>query len=63
MRIGEFAENLGVSVDTVLRWERRGLIESARDWAGHRRYTRDHLEHARGLVFRQPQPLRNAQAS
>jgi excisionase family DNA binding protein len=50
MRIAEFARRLGVSRDTVRRWERRGLIVPSRDWAGHRRFTQADLERVRPLV-------------
>ncbi|GAA2033439.1 helix-turn-helix transcriptional regulator [Catenulispora yoronensis] len=35
-RIGEAAELLGVSVDTVRRWADAGKLSAARDDAGHR---------------------------
>ena len=34
--IGEAAQALGVSIDTVRRWEREGKIETIRDHANHR---------------------------
>ncbi len=39
MRIGELARRLGVSRDTIRRWEEMGIVKPARDWAGHRRFT------------------------
>lgn len=36
--ISEAAEFLGVSADTLRRWEENGLIESERTRGGHRRY-------------------------
>jgi excisionase family DNA binding protein len=50
MRIAEFARRLGVSRDTLRRWERRGLIAPSRDWAGHRRFTQADFERLRPLV-------------
>ena len=51
MRIGEIAKALGVSQATIRRLERRGVIVANRDWAGHRRFTQDDLERARGALF------------
>lgn len=51
MRIAEFARSLGVSTDTVRRLERRGLLRSKRDWAGHRRFTATDLKRARATLF------------
>ena len=36
LRIGEAAEALGVQVETVRRWERRGLIKTRRTKGGQR---------------------------
>ncbi len=44
MRIGELARRLGVSRDTIRRWERLGIIIPARDWAGHRRFDEGDLQ-------------------
>lgn len=52
MRISEFAQRLGVSTDTVRRWEAQGLIEASRDWANHRRFTPENLERGRQLLHR-----------
>lgn len=38
LSIGEAAEVLGVSVDTLRRWEKEGKIQSERTDGGHRRY-------------------------
>ncbi len=42
--IGEAARALGVSVDTLRRWERAGQLVSVRTVGGHRRYLRRDLE-------------------
>ena len=42
--IGEAARALGVSADTLRRWERAGKLRSGRDAAGRRRIPRSELE-------------------
>ena len=48
LSIGEASEMLGVSVQTLRNWEKRGYIQSERTPSGHRRYAlsdiRSHLE-------------------
>ena len=41
MAIGETAAALGVSVDTMRRWDKAGYIVAQRTPSGHRRYHRD----------------------
>lgn len=36
--IGDISKELGVSIDTLRRWEREGKIKSERTHGGHRRY-------------------------
>lgn len=36
--IGEAAELLGVSIDTLRNWEREGKVQSIRTEGGHRRF-------------------------
>ena len=43
--IGEAARITGVSISTLRRWERQGLIEPTRTLGGQRRYS------ARGLMM------------
>lgn len=50
-RIGETAQQLGISRDTIKRLERRGLINPARDWAGHRRFDEETIQRLRELVY------------
>ena len=51
MRIGQFADVLGVSRDTVRRLEQRGIIKPRRDWAGHRRFDEADAARARTALF------------
>ena len=51
MRIGDLAKVLQVSKDTIRRLEKRGLLNPARDWAGHRRFSEQDLARARKLLF------------
>jgi excisionase family DNA binding protein len=42
--IGQASEYLGVSIDTLRRWEKNGRIEAFRSPGGHRYYERDDLD-------------------
>ena len=42
--IGEAARILGVSVDTIRRWERDGKLAGTRTLGGQRRFRRDVVE-------------------
>ena len=44
MSIGEAAKYLGVSIDTLRRWEVRGRVRPSRSPGGHRYYTKDDLD-------------------
>ena len=44
MSIGEAAEFLGVSRDTLRRWEKKGKIQPVRSPTNRRYYTEKHLE-------------------
>ena len=44
MPIGVAARHLGVSVETVRRWERAGLIQCIRTLGGQRRFYRSEIE-------------------
>ena len=46
---GQAAQKLGVSVDTLLRWDREGRRELDRTPAGHRRYTDEDIEALRNF--------------
>ncbi|MCV7230720.1 MerR family DNA-binding transcriptional regulator [Mycolicibacterium komossense] len=44
LSVGEAASLLGVSADTLRRWEKAGRITSLRTPVGHRRYNRADVE-------------------
>lgn len=45
--IGEAARILGVSVETMRRWDRAGKLPSTRTLGGQRRYSRHDVQRAR----------------
>ena len=50
MTITEVAEQLGISVKTLLRWEKAGKIRKARrDWRGWRVYEPEDMNELRGF--------------
>ncbi len=49
MRPHEFAEKIGVSVETLRRWDRTGKLKAKRTPSNHRYYTEEDLLQARGL--------------
>src|SRR5260221_4476331 len=49
--IGQASEYLGVSIDTLRRWEKRGRIEAFRSPGGHRYYERDDLDKLFGKKY------------
>ena len=49
MRPHEFAKELGVSVETLRRWDRTGKLPAKRTPANHRYYTESDLTAAKGL--------------
>lgn len=48
LRIGEAAEALGVQVETIRRWERRGLIKTKRTRGGQRTVPSSEIKRLRG---------------
>lgn len=51
MRTKEIADRLGLSPETLRRWERAGLIEKpTRDEKGWRKYSEDDLPRLRALL-------------
>lgn len=53
LTIGELAKRSGVATSALRYYEERGLIESARTAAGHRRYDRSVLRRVAFIVFAQ----------
>lgn len=47
--IGEFAEKIGRSVNTLRRWDSDGRLKAHRAKSGHRYYTENQLRQYRGL--------------
>ena len=47
LSLGDAARELGVSVDTLRRWDRAGKLTTTRDERGARRVTRSELERLR----------------
>jgi len=58
VRIRKAAEILGVSVDTVRRWDKSGRIKSTRSDGGHRLFSTEHLEN-----FNKNRPLLISEAA
>lgn len=52
LTIGEAAAELGVSADTIRRWDRAGRIKTSRDKRNHRRIPRKEIERLRGTPDR-----------
>ena len=52
--IGEVARLLGVSVDTVRRWERAGRIHAHRTAGGQRRFPASEVDRVRGTTEASP---------
>ncbi len=51
LTIGEASEYLGISIDTLRRWERRGRIEPLRSPGGHRYYNKTDLDNLFGKKY------------
>ena len=49
MRAHEFAEQIGVSVETLRRWDRTGKLKAKRTPSNHRYYTEEDLLQAKGF--------------
>jgi len=49
--IGEASSYLGVSIDTLRRWEKRGKITSLRSPGGHRYFEKDKLDEVFGTKY------------
>jgi len=51
--VKQAASILGVSIDTIRRWENEGRIIASRTAGGHRRFTKETIEQARNLKGKQ----------
>jgi DNA-binding transcriptional MerR regulator len=51
MRIAQAAQLLGLSISTLKRLEKRGLIRVRKDRNGQRRYTDHDIEQIRALYY------------
>jgi len=51
MRITEAAQQVGLSISTLKRLEKRGLIHPRKDRNGQRRYTIDDIQRIRALYY------------
>lgn len=51
LSIGEASEYLGVSIDTLRRWEKKGRINPYRSPGGHRYYEKDELDRLFGKRY------------
>jgi molybdopterin-binding protein len=56
---GEAARELGISVDTLRRWDRDGRIRTERDAGNRRRVPLDEIERLRGSAGTQHMSARN----
>lgn len=52
LSLGDAARELGVSVDTLRRWDRAGKLSTSRDERGNRRVTRAEVERLRATPRR-----------
>src|SRR3989344_5083521 len=56
LSIGQASEFLGVSIDTLRRWEKSGKISALRSPGGHRYFLKDDLEKAFGQKYSRTTP-------
>ncbi|MEI7759532.1 MAG: TOBE domain-containing protein [Thermoleophilia bacterium] len=59
MSAGQASRMLGISLDTLRRWDREGKIEVARDAANRRVVSLEEVERLRGVEGRQELSARN----
>ncbi len=56
LTIGEASEYLGVSIDTLRRWEKKGRITPYRSPGGHRYYEKEELDSLFGKRYTRDEP-------
>ena len=61
MRITQAARQAGLSISTLKRLEKRGLIHPRKDCNGQRRYTIDDIQRIQALYYQTaPEPAKRA---
>lgn len=60
LRIGDVARRVGIHPSTIRKFEQRGLLTPARDWAGQRRFTDKDVAALCALVAQPPAGRRKA---
>ncbi len=58
--IGQASEYLGVSIDTLRRWEKKGRIEAFRSPGGHRYYDKTELDQLFGKRYTRDEPTKGS---
>lgn len=56
LSIGKASEYLGISIDTLRRWEKKGRIEPFRSPGGHRYYEKNQLDNLFGKKYERDEP-------
>ncbi|OGM21922.1 hypothetical protein A2863_03390 [Candidatus Woesebacteria bacterium RIFCSPHIGHO2_01_FULL_38_9b] len=56
LSIGQASEYLGVSIDTLRRWEKKGKVDSLRSPGGHRYYEKKQLDNLFGKKYERVEP-------
>jgi len=56
LSIGNAAEQLGISIDTIRRWEKKGRITAYRSPGGHRYFKKDELANLFGKRYTRTKP-------
>lgn len=56
LTIGEASEYLGISIDTLRRWERKNRIEPLRSPGGHRYFNKEDLDNLFGKKYVRDEP-------
>ncbi len=58
LSIGKAAEYLGVSIDTLRRWEKKEKVKSTRSPGGHRYFTKEELDNVFGQKYKRDLPTK-----